>query len=107
MKTNLVYLFKYKIFILILIFNYNNFVFSSDIQTQNDTFIIHNDKLKNTDGLGGKVISTVNYKIAKNKHHYGLTFHIGYKSNGYSLGERLSESLILRSGFTFRFVHSE
>ena len=47
MKNNLVYLFKYIIFIFVLIFNYNNFVFSSEIQTQNDTFIIHNDKLIN------------------------------------------------------------
>ena len=79
-----------------------SFNFSGQIWHQPEIKFYHNNKLKNVDGLGGKVISTINYEIFKNKHHYGLTFHIGYKSNGYSLGERLSKGLILRSGLFFK-----
>jgi len=79
-----------------------SFNFSGQIWHQPEIKFYQNDKLKNIDGLGGKVISTINYEILKNKHHYGLTFHIGYKTNGYSLGERLSEGLIFRSGLFFK-----
>ena len=79
-----------------------SFNFSGQIWHQPEIKFYQNDKLKNIDGLGGKVISSINYEIFKNKHHYGLTFHIGYKTNGYSLGERLSEGLILRSGLFFK-----
>jgi len=84
-----------------------SFNFSGQIWHQPEIKFYQNDKLKNIDGLGGKVISTINYEISKNKHLYGLTFHIGYKSNGYSLGERLSEGLIVRSGLTFKLGHKE
>ena len=79
-----------------------SFDFSGQIWHQPEIKFYQNDKLKNIDGLGGKVISTINYEISKNKHLYGLTFHIGYKSNGYSLGERLSEGWIVRSGLFFK-----
>ena len=79
-----------------------SFNFSGQIWHQPEIKFYQNAKLKNIDGLGGKVISTINYEILKNKHHYGLTFHIGYKTNGYSLGERLSEGLIFRSGLFFK-----
>ena len=79
-----------------------SFNFSGQIWHQPEIEFYHNDKLINVDGLGGKIISTINYEIIKNKHLYGLTFHIGYKSNGYSLGERLKEGLILRSGLFFQ-----
>ena len=79
-----------------------SFNFSGQIWHQPEIKFYQNDKLKNIDGLGGKVISTINYEILKNKHHYGLTFHLGYKTNGYSLGERLSEGLIVRSGLFFK-----
>ena len=84
-----------------------SFNFSGQIWHQPEIKFYQNDKLKNIDGLGGKVISTINYEIFKNKHHYGLTFHIGYKSSGYSLGEWLSEGLILRSGLIFKLGHKE
>ena len=79
-----------------------SFNFSGQIWHQPEIEFYHNDKLINVDGLGGKIISTINYEIIKNKHLYGLTLHIGYKSNGYSLGERLKEGLILRSGLFFQ-----
>ena len=79
-----------------------SFNFSGQIWHQPEIKFYQNDKLKDIDGLGGKIISTINYEISKNKHLYGLTFHIGYKTNGYSLGERLSEGLILRSGLFFK-----
>ena len=79
-----------------------SFNFSGQIWHQPEIKFHQNDKLKKIDCLGGKVISTINYDILKNKHHYGLTFHLGYKTNGYSLGERLSEGLIVRSGLFFK-----
>ena len=79
-----------------------SFNFSGQIWHQPEIEFYHNDKLINVDGLGGKIISTINYEIIKNKHLYGLTLHMGYKSNGYSLGERLKEGLIVRSGLFFQ-----
>ena len=81
-----------------------SFNFSGQIWNQPVIKFYQNDKLKNIDGLGGKIISTINYQISKSKHHYGLTFHIGYKSNGYSLGERLREGLIVRGGLFFNYI---
>jgi hypothetical protein len=79
-----------------------SFNFSGQIWNQPEIKFYQNDKLKNVDGLGGKIVGTINYEIFKNKHLYGLTFHIGYKSNGYSLGEPLNEGLIVRSGLFFK-----
>lgn len=79
-----------------------SFNFSGQIWHQPEIKFYQNDNLKNINGLGGKIISTINYEMFKNKHLYGLTFHIGYKSNGYSLGERLSEGLIVKSGLLFK-----
>ena len=79
-----------------------SFNFSGQIWHQPEIQFYQNDKLINVDGLGGKIISTINYEIVKNKHLYGMTFQIGYKSNGYSLGERLKEGLIIRSGLFFQ-----
>ena len=56
----------------------------------------------NADGLGGILIITINYDMIKNKHLYGLTFQIGYKSSGYSIGERLYEGMIIRGGVSFQ-----
>ena len=40
--------------------------------------------------------------IYENKHLYGLTFQIGYKSSGYSIGEQLQEGMIIRGGVSFQ-----
>ncbi|MDG1848636.1 MAG: hypothetical protein P8J35_08365 [Candidatus Marinimicrobia bacterium] len=40
--------------------------------------------------------------MIKNKHLYGLTFQIGYKSSGYSIGEQLHEGVIIRGGVSFQ-----
>ena len=60
------------------------------------------DKFLNVDGLGGQLITTINYDLIKNKHIYGLTVQIGYKSSGYALGEQLNEGMILRGGLFFK-----
>ena len=52
--------------------------------------------------MGGKFITTINYDMIKNKHFYGLTFQIGYKTSGYSIGERLYEGMIIRGGMSFQ-----
>ena len=40
--------------------------------------------------------------MLKNRHLYGLTIQIGYKSNGYALGEKLRKGMILRGGLFFQ-----
>ena len=61
-----------------------------------------NDKLMNAEELGGELITTINYNMIKNKHLYGLTLQIGYKSSGYVLGEQISKGMILRGGLFFK-----
>lgn len=61
-----------------------------------------NDELITAVGFGGQFISTVNYDLIKDKHHFGLTLQAGYKSTGYVIGEQLSKGLIIRGGLTFK-----
>ena len=79
-----------------------SFNFSGQIWHQPDIEFYKNNKLINVDGLGGEFISTINYDMIKNKHLYGLTFQIGYKSSGYSIGEQLYEGMIIRGGLSFQ-----
>ena len=79
-----------------------SFNFSGQIWHQPDIEFYKNNKLINVDGLGGEFISTINYDMIKNKHLYGLTFQIGYKSSGYSIGEQLYEGMIIRGGVSFQ-----
>ena len=79
-----------------------SFNFSGQIWHQPEIEFYKNDKLINVDGLGGKFISTFNYDMIKNKHLYGLTFQIGYKSSGYSIGEQLYEGMIIRGGVSLQ-----
>ncbi|MDA9594596.1 hypothetical protein N9S34_02510 [bacterium] len=79
-----------------------SFNFSGQIWQQPEIEFYKNDKLINVDGLGGEFISTINYDMIKNKHLYGLTFQIGYKSSGYSIGEQLYEGMIIRGGISFQ-----
>ena len=51
--------------------------------------------------IGGKLLATINYDIIKNKHIYGIAFHIGYKSSGFSIGEQLYEGTIIRGEYLF------
>ena len=79
-----------------------SFNFSGQIWNQPGIRFYKNDILINVDGLGGEFISTINYDMIKNKHLYGLTFQIGYKSSGYSIGEQLHEGVIIRGGVSFQ-----
>jgi len=79
-----------------------SFNFSGQIWNQPGVEFYKNDKLINVEGLGGKFITTINYDMIKNKHFYGLTFQIGYKTSGYSIGERLYEGMIIRGGMSFQ-----
>ena len=77
--------------------------FSGQIWHQPEIEFYKNDNLINAHGLGGELIATFNYDIIKNKHLYGLTFQIGYKSFGYSIGEQLNDGLIMRGGVSLQF----
>jgi len=79
-----------------------SFNFSGQIWRQPEIEFYKNDKLINVDGLGGEFISTFNYDMIKKKHLYGLTFQIGYKSSGYSIGEQLYKGMIMRGGVFFQ-----
>jgi hypothetical protein len=55
-----------------------------------------------SEGLGGQLVTTLNYDIISEKHIFGLTLQSGYKSSGYALGEQLDKGLIIRGGLTFK-----
>lgn len=80
-----------------------SFNFLAQIWHQPEIQFYHNDKLKFVDGLGGKLITTIKYEMVKNKHLYGLTLQIGYKTNGYTVGEKLLKGMIMRGGLFFEF----
>ena len=84
-----------------------SFNFSGQIWDQPYIEFYQNDKLINIDGLGGKLITTVNYDMIKKKHLYGLTIQIGYKSNGYTIGEQLKKGMIIRWGAFFQLYNDK
>jgi len=84
-----------------------SFNFSGQIWHQPEIQFYQNDKLINVDGLGGKLITTINYDMIKNKHLYGLTLQVGYKSNGYAIGEQLYKGMIIRGGLFFELYDDE
>ena len=79
-----------------------SFNLSGQIWDQPEIKFYQNDKFVNVDGLGGQLITTVNYDMIKTENLYGLTIQIGYKSNGYALGEKLRKGMILRGGLFFQ-----
>ena len=78
-----------------------SFNFSGQIWQQPEIEFYHDDEYINVDALGGKLLATINYDIIKNKHIYGIAFHIGYKSSGFSIGEQLYEGTIIRGEYLF------
>ena len=72
---------------------------SGQIWNQPNIKFYQDDKLVEASGLGGQIITSINYDLTKNEHIFGLAAHIGYKSNGYVLGEQLKRGFILRGGF--------
>ncbi len=83
-----------------------SFNFSGQIWSQPEIAFYQNDKLIKFDGLGGRFMTEIYYSISNNNSFYGITLHIGYKTYGYSLGERLSKGLIVRSGLSFKLGHN-
>ncbi|MDG2228396.1 MAG: hypothetical protein P8L20_11735 [Flavobacteriales bacterium] len=61
-----------------------------------------NEKGHQSEGLGGQLVSILNYDIISEKHTFGLTFQSGYKSSGYALGEQLDKGLIIGGGLTLK-----
>ena len=78
-----------------------SFNFSGQVWHQPEIEFYLNGKLISVDGWGGELITTINYDIIKSKHIYGLTLQIGYKSNGYAIGEQLYKGMIIRGGLFF------
>lgn len=60
------------------------------------------DNLSRSQGLGGQIKAGINYDIISEYHTLGLTFHMGYKTKGFSLGEQIDQGVIIRGGLTFR-----
>ncbi len=83
-----------------------SFNFLGQIWHQPKIEFYQNDKLMNAEELGGELITTINYNMIKNKHLYGLTLQIGYKSNGYALGEQLTKGMIIRGGLSFQLSNN-
>ena len=42
------------------------------------------------------------YDLKSDKHLYGFTIQLGYKSTGFALGEKLDKEIIFRAGMTFK-----
>ena len=72
---------------------------SGQIWDQPNIKFYQDDKLVEASGLGSQIITSINYDLTKDGHIFGLAVHIGYKSNGYVLGEQLKRGFILRGGF--------
>ncbi len=68
---------------------------------QNINFYVNN-QLENSESFGGLFINTVNYDFYSKETILGLTLQFGYKSKGFSVGEKLNHGLIIRGGITFR-----
>lgn len=79
-----------------------SFNFKGQIWNQPEINYFVNDNFTIAVGGGGQAIATTNYNLITDKHTLGATLQIGYKTKGYTLGEQLNESLILRGGLTFR-----
>ena len=72
---------------------------SGQIWDQPNIKFYQDDKFVEASGLGSQIITSINYDLTKDGHIFGLAVHIGYKSNGYVLGEQLKRGFILRGGF--------
>ena len=48
------------------------------------------------------MVTVTNYDFISDNQTLGLTMHIGYKTNGFSLGEQIDQGAIIRGGLTFR-----
>ena len=75
---------------------------SGQIWDQPNIEFYQNDELIASEGFGGLFIATANYDLSKDKHLYGFTMQLGYKSTGYALGEKLDKGLLVRGGLTFK-----
>lgn len=62
---------------------------------ENEEFIV-------SEGLGGQLLTTINYDVSNKKHLWGFAVQAGYKSSGYALGEPLHKGFIIRTGLTFK-----
>ena len=69
-------------------------------QPEIDYFV--NDNPVTSSGFGTQFITAVNYDFISGKHISGITFHVGYKTEGYSQGEQLDKGLIIRGGLSFK-----
>ncbi len=68
----------------------------------NIVFYLTDNTPKSFEGIGGQLISNINYDIIKNKNLLGFTVQAGYKSAGYSIAEHLNKGLIIRAGLFFK-----
>ena len=75
--------------------------FSGQIWNQQNIDFYVNDQLEISESFGGLFINTVNYDFYSKKNRLGLTLQFGYKSKGFSVGEKLNHGLIVRGGLTF------
>ncbi len=79
-----------------------SFNLSAQIWQQPSIEYFKDKALFRSEGLGGQIITTINYDFISNYHTMGATLHLGYKTMGYALGEQLDNGLIIRGGLTFK-----
>ena len=75
---------------------------TTKLKQPNIVFYLTDNTPKSFEGIGGQLISNINYDIIKNKNLLGFTVQAGYKSAGYSIAEHLNKGLIIRAGLFFK-----
>ena len=82
--------------------NHLSFNFSGQLWDQPYIKFYESDELLLSEGFGGLLLATGNFDISREKHLYGFTIQLGYKSTGFSIGEKLDKGIIFRAGMTFK-----
>lgn len=82
-----------------------SFNLSGQVWDQPEIEFFKDDIFTRTQGLGGQIITGINYDFISDNHILGVTMQLGYKTGGYSLGEQLNEGFIFRGGLTFKLIN--
>lgn len=85
----------------------NHLSFAGNIQIWNqpEIFYFVDYDQKSFKGIGGLFLVSVNYHIISNEAKLGLVMQFGYKTAGFSEGEQLDKTFILRGGLSFRIAN--
>lgn len=78
------------------------FNFSAQLWHQPEIQYYVDNKIAISEGLGAMILTTTHYDFISEENILGIHFQLGYKSNGFALGEALDNGLVVRGGISFR-----